>query len=101
LTYTFNDNFLMTGAIYYTNNWLNTGASGTYYSGIAKYTGTALPSGWNWYLSGELGYYDLGTTNYDYIAFPGPKRHAARRPRRLDPHPRQGQRRRYGAAQVR
>jgi uncharacterized protein (TIGR02001 family) len=72
LTYTFNDNFLVTGAVYYTNNWLNTGASGTYYSGIAKYTGTALPSGWNWYLSGELAYYDLGTTKYDYIAFPGP-----------------------------
>jgi uncharacterized protein (TIGR02001 family) len=72
VTYTFNDNFLVTGAVYYTDNWLNTGASGTYYSGIAKYTGTALPSGWNWYVSGELGYYDLGTTKFDVIAFPGP-----------------------------
>ncbi len=36
LTYTFNDNFLVTGAVYYTDNWLNTGASGTYYSGIAE-----------------------------------------------------------------
>jgi uncharacterized protein (TIGR02001 family) len=72
LTYTFNDNFALTGAVYYTNNWLNSGASGVYYSGIAKYTGTALPSGWNWYLSGELAYYDLGTTKWDPIAFNGP-----------------------------
>lgn len=72
LTYTFNDNFSATGAVYYTDNYLNTGASGTYYSGILKYTGTALPSGWNWYVSGELAYYDLGTTNWNAIAFPGP-----------------------------
>jgi uncharacterized protein (TIGR02001 family) len=72
LTYTFNDNLLVTGAVYYTDNWLNSGASGTYYSGILKYTGTASPSGWNWYVSGELAYYDLGTTKFDAIAFPGP-----------------------------
>jgi uncharacterized protein (TIGR02001 family) len=72
LTYTFNDNFLVTGAVYYTDDWLKTGASGVYYSGIAKYTGTALPSGWNWYVSGEIGYYDLGTTKFDVIAFPNP-----------------------------
>lgn len=72
LTYTFNDNLATTGAVYYTNDWLNSGASGTYYSGILKYTGTALPSGWNWYVSGELAYYSLGTTKYDPIAFVGP-----------------------------
>lgn len=72
LTYTFNDNFLLTGAVYYTNDYLNSGATGIYYSGIAKVTGTALPNGWNWYLSGELAYYDLGTTEFNAIAFPNP-----------------------------
>jgi uncharacterized protein (TIGR02001 family) len=72
LSYTFNDNFSLTGAVYYTNDWLNSGATGVYYSGIAKITGTALPNGWNWYVSGELAYYDLGTTKFDPIAFPNP-----------------------------
>ncbi len=72
LTYTFNDNLAVTGAVYYTDNWLNSGASGTYWSGIVKYTGTAAPSGWNWYVSGEIAYYSLGTTKFDPIAFPGP-----------------------------
>lgn len=72
LTYTFNDNFLVTGAAYYTDNYLNSGATGVYYSGIAKITGNALPNGWNWYLSGELAYYDLGTTEFNIIAFPNP-----------------------------
>jgi uncharacterized protein (TIGR02001 family) len=72
LTYTFNDNFALTGAVYYTDDWLKTGATGVYYSGIAKITGTALPNGWNWYVSGEVAYYDLGTTKFDIIAFPGP-----------------------------
>jgi uncharacterized protein (TIGR02001 family) len=72
LGYTFNDNFQVGAAVYYTSDWLNTGASGTYYSGTAKFTGTALPNGWNWYVSGELGYYDLGTTKFDPIAFPNP-----------------------------
>lgn len=71
-TYTFNDNFAVTGAVYYTDDWLNSGATGVFYSGIAKYTGTALPNGWNWYVSGELAYYDLGTTKFDLIAFPNP-----------------------------
>ena len=73
-TYTFNDNFLVTGAAYYTDNYLNSGATGVYYSGIAKITGNALPNGWNWYLSGELAYYDLGTTEFNIIAFPNPGR---------------------------
>jgi uncharacterized protein (TIGR02001 family) len=70
VTYTFNDNFNMGFAVYGTNDYLNTGAQGIYYSGTAKYTGTALPNGWNWYVSGELAYYDLGTTDFDPIAFP-------------------------------
>ena len=72
-TYTFNDNFAVGANVFYTDDYLNTGAQGTFFSGTAKYTGTASPSGWNWYVSGELGYYDLGTTKFDQIAFPVPQ----------------------------
>ncbi len=68
--YAFNDNFQLGGGFYYADDWLNTGAHGIYYSATAKITGTALPNGWNWYVSGEIGYYDLGTTKFDPIAFP-------------------------------
>jgi len=71
-TYTFNDNFNMGAGVFYTSDWLNTGASGTYGNLTAKFTGNALPSGWNWYLSGEVGKYWLGTTDtfYAVAAFP-------------------------------
>lgn len=63
LLYTFNDNWAVGGNVYFSPDWLNTGASGTYASATLKYTGTALPSGWGWYVSGEAGYYWLGTTD--------------------------------------
>ena len=44
--------------IFYTPNWLNTGAHGTYVSGTAKVT---LP--YDFSVSGELGRYFLGTTD--------------------------------------
>lgn len=71
-TYTFNDNFNVGIGGFYTNDWLNTGASGTYGNVTAKFTGTALPNGWNWYVSGEYGRYWLGTTDafYAVATFP-------------------------------
>lgn len=67
-TYTFNDNVALTGDVFYDPSWLNSGAPGTYASGILKLTapGTWLPSGIGAYLSGEGGYYWLGTTNAFY-----------------------------------
>lgn len=58
-----NDNWAFSAQGYYAWDWLSTGASGTYGALTLKYTGTALPSGWNWYVSGELGHYWLGTTD--------------------------------------
>jgi hypothetical protein len=51
--------------LYYSPSWLHTGASGTYASGTAKFTTpeNMLPNGIIAYLSGEAGYYWLGTTN--------------------------------------
>ncbi len=51
--------------LYYSPSWLHTGASGTYASGTAKFTTpeNMLPHGLIAYLSGEAGYYWLGTTN--------------------------------------
>jgi uncharacterized protein (TIGR02001 family) len=64
-TYTFNDQFSVGANLYYSPDWLNTGADGTYLSGTAKYVmpATFLPSGVGMYVSGELGYYWLGTTD--------------------------------------
>lgn len=71
-TYTFNDNFNVGIGGFYANDWLNTGAEGTYGNVTAKFTGTALPNGWNWYVSGEYGHYWLGTTDvfYSSVNFP-------------------------------
>jgi hypothetical protein len=51
--------------VYYSPSWLNTGASGTYASGTAKFTTPdgMLPNGIIAYLSGEAGYYWLGSTS--------------------------------------
>jgi hypothetical protein len=52
--------------VYYSPSWLNTGASGTYASGTAKFTAPAnfLPHDITMYVSGEAGYYWLGTTDF-------------------------------------
>ncbi len=70
--YTFNDNFNMGVGAFYANDWLNTGAEGTYGNVTAKFTGVALPNGWNWYVSGEYGHYWLGTTDSFYGNTPLP-----------------------------
>lgn len=60
-TYTFNEMFTFGANMFYTPNWLNTGATGTYASGTAKVT---LP--YDFSVSGELGRYFLGTTDSFY-----------------------------------
>lgn len=68
LTYNFNDNWAFGANVFYAPDWLNTGADGTYGSLTLKYTGVAFPSGWNWYVSGEIGHYWLGTTDLAFTS---------------------------------
>jgi len=50
--------------VYYSPSWLHTGASGTYASGTAKFTfENLIPNNITFYVSGEGGYYWLGTTD--------------------------------------
>lgn len=65
LTWTANTWLTFGGYAYYSPNWLNTGADGTYFGGTAKVT---LPSAWfptdfGAYLSGEVAHYILGRTD--------------------------------------
>ena len=73
VTWTVNDYIALGANVYYTPSWLNTGASGTYYSGTVKLTApsTMLPSGIGAYASGELGRQELGTTNADLFVYGG------------------------------
>lgn len=59
--YTINDMFSVGANVFHSQNWLNTGATGTYVSGTGKVT---LP--YDLALSGELGRYFLGTTDSFY-----------------------------------
>lgn len=64
-TYVFNDIVTVGGNLFYGNSYAGTGASDVYLSGTLK---VALPNytsnkDWGWYVSGELGYQWLGTTN--------------------------------------
>jgi hypothetical protein len=60
---------------YYSPSWLNTGASGLYASGTAKVTlpsfktSLGLIDEVGWYISGELGHYWLGTTDFNAFVF--------------------------------
>lgn len=51
-------------------NFLNTGASGHYLSGTAKYAFPSFPNGIGSYISGEIGYQWLGTTDAWYGSAP-------------------------------
>ncbi|TAK48663.1 MAG: hypothetical protein EPO23_07005 [Xanthobacteraceae bacterium] len=65
-SYTFNDMFTVGGNAYYSPNFLNTGADGTYASVTAKFTGPAMANGIGWYVSGEFGRQWLGTSDAFY-----------------------------------
>jgi hypothetical protein len=69
VNYTFNDYFTMGGNVFYSPNFLNTGADGTYASITAKVTapGTLFgTSGIGAYVSGEFGRQWLGTSDTFY-----------------------------------
>ena len=66
--YNFSDAFSLGANLYYSPNFLNTGAPGTYLSGTVKYTFPALKNGVAFYTSGELGYQWLGTSDAFYGA---------------------------------
>jgi uncharacterized protein (TIGR02001 family) len=69
-TYTINDQWSVEGQYYYSPNVSNSGASGNYITGNVTYT---EPSSWypaSWglggYISGDAGYWDLGTSSAFY-----------------------------------
>ena len=67
-TYNFTDKFSVGAAVWYSPNWLNTRADGTYANLTAKYVLPDLnPKGLGWYVSGELGHYWLGTTGGPFV----------------------------------
>jgi hypothetical protein len=74
-TYTFNDYFALGGNVFYSPNFLNSGAEGTYASITGKLTAPSTffgTSGVGAYLSGEFGRQWLGTSDafYGVPAFP-------------------------------
>ncbi|MBN8980628.1 MAG: hypothetical protein J0I29_05015 [Rhizobiales bacterium] len=68
VNYTFNDYFAMGGNVFYSPNFLNTGADGTYASVTAKVTAPSgmMPAGLGAYVSGEFGRQWLGTSDGFY-----------------------------------
>ena len=65
VTVTVNDQLAVGASVYYSPSVLNTHAHGTYVEGNAKYTfpTTSLPQGIGVYVSGAVGYWDLGTSD--------------------------------------
>jgi Bacterial protein of unknown function (Gcw_chp) len=68
VNYTFSDYFTLGGTAFYSPNFLNSGADGTYASVIGKVTApsTWMPSGIGAYVSGEFGHQWFGTTDAFY-----------------------------------
>jgi hypothetical protein len=64
--YAVTDEFSVGVALYYSPNVLNTGADGFFYTGLAKYAFPALSNGVQFYVSGDVGYWDLGTSDAFY-----------------------------------
>ena len=73
-TYTFNDNWAVGVQEWYSPSVLNSGAWGWFSTGNVTWTAPAdtLKNGLGLYISGDLGYWDLGTSNIFYAvpAFP-------------------------------
>jgi len=70
VSWTVAEPFVLGANLYYSPNILNTGATGTYLSGTAKYTFPAFANGLAMYVSGELGRQWLGTTDAFYGSVP-------------------------------
>ena len=68
--YTVNDNISLGANFYYTPSFLNSGASGEYVSGTAKYAWAAFSNGVAPYISGEFGRQFLGTSD-SFYGIPG------------------------------
>jgi hypothetical protein len=73
-TWTVTDEFSVGGSVYYSPSVVNSGANGTYVAGTAKYAfpSSTLPNGIGVYVSGDVGYWWLGTSDafYGTSAFP-------------------------------
>jgi uncharacterized protein (TIGR02001 family) len=66
VNYTVNDNIALGGYVYYSPSVLNSGASGVFFGGTAKYTFAAFSNGVQPYISGEVGHWSFGTTDSFY-----------------------------------
>ena len=66
VNYAFNDNFGVGAYVYYSPSVLNTGAEGVFFGGTAKYTFAAWSNGVAPYISGEVGRWELGTSDRFY-----------------------------------
>jgi uncharacterized protein (TIGR02001 family) len=66
LNYTVNDNIVLGAYVYYSPSVLNSGASGVFFGGTAKYTWAAFANGVAPYISGEVGHWSLGTSDAFY-----------------------------------
>jgi hypothetical protein len=73
-TWTVNPYLAIGGYAYYSPNWLNTGAPGTYVGGTVKVSAptTWFPTDWGAYFSAEAAHYRLGTTDafFGFIDLP-------------------------------
>jgi uncharacterized protein (TIGR02001 family) len=72
VNYTVNDNISLGAYVYYSPSVLNSGADGVFFGGVAKYTWAAMANGVQPYISGEVGHWDLGTTDLFYGIPSGP-----------------------------
>jgi uncharacterized protein (TIGR02001 family) len=73
-TFNVTDAFSIGGSFYWSPSVLNSGADGEYIAGFAKYVfpNLPLPSGWGAYVSADVGYWNLGTSDnfYAVAGFP-------------------------------
>lgn len=71
--YTINEQFTIGGAAYYSPSVLNPGADGTFVVANIKYTApsSALPNGFGFYASAEIGHWYLGTSDSFYCTGAG------------------------------
>ncbi len=63
VNYTVNDNIVLGAYVYYSPSVLNSGANGVFFGGTAKYTWAAFANGVQPYISGEVGHWNLGTSD--------------------------------------
>jgi uncharacterized protein (TIGR02001 family) len=72
LSYAFSDQLSAGASVFYSPSVLNSGADGTYVTGVAKYVGTPFANGLGWYVSADVGHWFLGTSDsfYAVTGFP-------------------------------